>query len=83
MTGRSRRARPGLARALMALVAAGFRVAPYRPLPMRVFLLEVTGVPPAEAKAVASRGGACRACQRTTNAFFPGPPRPDPQESAP
>lgn len=41
--------------------------------------LKVTGMPPIEANAVASRGDADRARQRTTHPFFPGPPRPDPQ----
>ncbi|MDZ7747605.1 MAG: DUF1295 domain-containing protein [Halofilum sp. (in: g-proteobacteria)] len=49
------------------------------PLLMLVFLLKVTGVPPTEARALESRGEAYRAYQRTTNRFFPGPPRPDPQ----
>lgn len=48
------------------------------PLLMLAFLLKVTGVPPTEANALASRGDAYRAYQRTTNRFFPGPPRPDP-----
>lgn len=31
---------------------------------------------------VASRADHYRACQRTTNAFFPGPPRTDPGSGA-
>lgn len=46
------------------------------PAVMLFFLLKVTGVPPTEARALESRGEAYRAYQRTTNAFFPGPPRP-------
>lgn len=49
------------------------------PVLMLWFLLKVTGVPPTEANALASRGEAYRAYQRTTNRFFPGPPRPDPE----
>lgn len=45
------------------------------PAVMLWFLLKVTGVPMTEARAVQSRGDAYRAYQRTTNAFFPGPPR--------
>jgi len=48
------------------------------PAVMLLFLLKVTGIPPTEAHALASRGEAYRAYQRTTNKFFPGPPRPDP-----
>lgn len=46
------------------------------PAVMLAFLLKITGVPPTEARALASRGEAYRDYQRTTNAFFPGPPRP-------
>ena len=49
------------------------------PALMLLFLLKVTGVPPTEAHALASRGDAYRAYQRTTNKFFPGPPRTDPE----
>ena len=52
------------------------------PAMMLWFLLKVTGVPPTEANALASRGEAYRAYQRTTNRFFPGPPRPDPEAPA-
>ena len=38
-------------------------------------LLNVTGVPMAEASSLKSKGEAFRDYQRTTNAFFPGPPR--------
>ena len=51
------------------------------PVVMLLFLLKATGVAPAEARAPESRGDACRACQRTTHRFFPGPPRPDPHGS--
>ncbi|MFB6260826.1 MAG: DUF1295 domain-containing protein, partial [Thiohalorhabdaceae bacterium] len=49
------------------------------PAVMLLFLLKVTGVPPTEARALASKGEAYRAYQRTTNAFFPGPPKPAPR----
>jgi steroid 5-alpha reductase family enzyme len=38
-------------------------------------VLRVTGIPPTEAQALQSRGDDYRDYQRTTNAFFPGPPR--------
>lgn len=41
-------------------------------------LRHVTGVPPTEAASLAARGDAYRAYQQSTNAFFPGPPRPAP-----
>jgi len=42
---------------------------------MYYFITRVTGIPPTEARALVSRGDAYRDYQRTTNAFFPGPPR--------
>ena len=42
-------------------------------------ITRVTGIPPTEAQAIRSRGDAYRAYQRTTSAFVPWPPRPDPQ----
>lgn len=47
------------------------------PAAMLHLLLNVTGVPMAEASSLRSKGDAFRAYQRTTNAFFPGPPQPD------
>jgi steroid 5-alpha reductase family enzyme len=38
-------------------------------------LLFITGIPPTEAQAIASRGDDYRDYQRTTNSFFPWPPR--------
>jgi steroid 5-alpha reductase family enzyme len=38
-------------------------------------LLFVSGVPPAEAQSLRTRGRAYRAYQQTTPAFFPWPPR--------
>jgi len=46
------------------------------PALMLFFLLKVTGIPPTEAQALASRGEAYREYQRTTSVFFPWPPRP-------
>jgi steroid 5-alpha reductase family enzyme len=43
----------------------------------------VTGVPPAEAQALRSRGADYRAYQRETNAFFPGPLRRAGDDAAP
>lgn len=48
------------------------------PAVMLHLLLNVTGVPLAEASSLQSKGDAYRAYQRTTNAFFPGPPLSDP-----
>lgn len=45
------------------------------PVTMLVFLFKITGIPPTEANAVASRGDAYRDYQRTTSVFFPWPPK--------
>ena len=45
------------------------------PALMLFFLLKITGIPPTEAHALASRGEAYREYQRTTSVFFPWPPR--------
>ncbi|MEM7306972.1 MAG: DUF1295 domain-containing protein [Planctomycetota bacterium] len=45
------------------------------PAAMLLFVLKVTGIPPTEEQALKSRGDDYREYQRTTNAFFPGPPR--------
>lgn len=47
----------------------------FGPALMLFFLLKVTGIPPTEAHALASRGDAYRDYQRTTSVFFPWPPR--------
>jgi steroid 5-alpha reductase family enzyme len=44
------------------------------PMGMLFFLLKVTGIPPTEKQALASRGDAYRAYQQTTSVFFPWPP---------
>lgn len=51
------------------------------PLVMYVLVRYVTGIPHTEAQSVRSRGEDYRRYQRTTNAFFPGPSRPDPLET--
>ena len=51
------------------------------PVVMLVFLLKITGVPPTEARALASRGDAYRRYQQTTSAFFPWPPKRDPENA--
>ena len=56
-------------------------VAVYCPLLMLHFLTKVTGVPPAEARSLKSLGDEYRHYQRTTRAFFPGPPKPSFQSS--
>jgi steroid 5-alpha reductase family enzyme len=48
------------------------------PAVMLWFLLKITGVPPTEERALASRGDAYRDYQRRTNRFFPGPPKTEP-----
>lgn len=45
------------------------------PLAMFYFLNFVTGIPPAEAQAIAKRGDEYRKYQERTSAFFPWPPR--------
>lgn len=52
------------------------------PIVMLYLVLRVTGIPPTEEQALKSRGEDYRAYQRTTNAFFPGPPRADVQDPA-
>jgi steroid 5-alpha reductase family enzyme len=47
------------------------------PLVMGWALVRITGIPPAEAQALAARGEDYRLYQRTTSAFIPWPPRPD------
>ncbi len=53
----------------------GFWLTLVGPALMLFFLLKITGVPPAEASSLASRGDAYREYQRTTSMFFPWPPR--------
>lgn len=45
------------------------------PLLMLLFLFKITGIPPTERQALASRGNAYREYQRTTSVFIPWPPR--------
>jgi steroid 5-alpha reductase family enzyme len=45
------------------------------PAVMLYFLFKVTGIPPTEARALATRGDAYRDYQRTTSVFVPWPPR--------
>lgn len=51
------------------------------PALMLYTIIFVTGIPPTEAQAAASRGDDYRAYQRTTSPFFPWPPRRDPDLS--
>jgi steroid 5-alpha reductase family enzyme len=65
-----------------AVVATGgplWWIAAAAPLVMLVFILFVTGIPPTEARAVASRGDDYRQYQRTTSAFVPWPPGDPPR----
>jgi steroid 5-alpha reductase family enzyme len=48
------------------------------PLIILASILFVTGIPPTEAQALASRGEEYRSYQRTTSPFVPWPPRRDP-----
>ncbi len=45
------------------------------PALMLLFLTKITGIPPTEANAIASRGDAYREYQRTTSVLFPWPPK--------
>lgn len=45
------------------------------PATMLFFLFKITGIPPTEANALASRGDAYRAYQRSTSVFFLWPPK--------
>jgi len=45
------------------------------PAAMLWFLFKITGIAPTEQQALASRGDAYRAYQRTTSVFFPWPPK--------
>jgi steroid 5-alpha reductase family enzyme len=49
----------------------------HAPAIMVFLLLKVTGIPPTEASAVARKGDAYRAYQRSTSSFIPLPPRSD------
>lgn len=60
---------------LLAWGGPGFLVASLGPVAMLVFLTRFTGIPPTEARALATKGDAYRAYQRVTSAFFPWPRR--------
>lgn len=49
------------------------------PAGMLLLVVKVTGIPPTERRALESRPEDYRRYQCTTNAFFPGPPRPEEQ----
>ena len=53
------------------------------PAVMLYFLLRVTGIPPTEAQALASRGDDYRAYQRTTSAFVPWFPKQEATRNGP
>ena len=59
----------------LAIFAPAGWLALLAPAAMFYFLNFVTGIPPAETQAVASRGQAYREYQRTTSSFIPWPPR--------
>ncbi len=60
---------------LLALGGPWWWLAAVTPLVLLYFLLYVTGIPPTEAQAVASRGEEYRDYQRTTSVFFPWFPK--------
>jgi steroid 5-alpha reductase family enzyme len=60
---------------LMAMGSPGGWLALIGPLVMGHFLVNVTGIPPAEAQALKSRGDAYRAYQAATSAFIPWFPK--------
>lgn len=60
---------------VLAFSLPGFPLTFIGPALMLFFLLKVTGVPPAEASSLRSRGEAYREYQRTTNKFFPWVPK--------
>jgi steroid 5-alpha reductase family enzyme len=60
---------------LFALGSPGGWLALIGPLVMGHFLVNVTGIPPTEAHALATRGEAYREYQRTTSAFLPWWPK--------
>lgn len=64
--------------ALIAWGAPLFWVAVAAPFVMLVFVLFITGIPPTEARAVASRGDDYRRYQQTTSAFIPWFPKSEP-----
>lgn len=59
----------------MALGVAGGWLTLLGPALMLFFLFKVTGIPPTEARALASRGEDYRAYQRSTSVFFPWFPK--------
>jgi steroid 5-alpha reductase family enzyme len=61
--------------ALVALAAPYGWVGLFSPILMLLAIVFVTGIPPTERAALASRGEAYRAYQRRTSAFVPWPPR--------
>ncbi len=65
--------------ALLAVGSAWWPVPVAAPLIMLFFMLKVTGIPPTEAQALASRGEEYRSYQRTTSPFIPWPPRKEAQ----
>jgi steroid 5-alpha reductase family enzyme len=61
--------------ALVAIHTPVWWIAAAAPVIMLVFILFVTGIPPTEARAIASRGEDYREYQRTTSAFVPWFPK--------
>ncbi len=55
----------------------------HAPIAITWLLLRVTGIPPTEAAAIASKGDAYREYQRTTSPFVPLPPKNNPRSHHP
>ncbi|MBN2291155.1 MAG: DUF1295 domain-containing protein [Pirellulales bacterium] len=66
--------------AAMSVGAAYWWVPVAAPLIMLFFLFKVTGIPPTEAQALASRGEDYRNYQRTTSVFVPWFPKKEPKK---
>jgi steroid 5-alpha reductase family enzyme len=60
---------------VMAIGAPGWPLTLIGPVVMGWALLKITGIPPAEAQALARRGEDYRRYQRTTSRFIPWPPK--------
>lgn len=60
---------------VMAIGAPGWPLTLIGPVVMGLALVKITGIPPAEAQALASRGEDYRRYQQTTSRFIPWPPK--------
>jgi steroid 5-alpha reductase family enzyme len=67
---------------LVAVGGKGWWITVAAPLLMLLFVLKITGIPPTEARALASRGDDYREYQRTTSSFVPWFPKKRARSSA-